>query len=199
MYNENNLTYESLYSTITATMSITLDDTLYTDSASFILGIKKASEFYWEYNNTRVTQGICYIDSYANSTLPHIKILGNDITLANIQFSGQGHGITVYNGYITTDSSSTLDEQNVTITATYNGVSKQCLITKDYYYKSIYIPPTEEIDPDFDDIHKTEIYTSWWAFGQYFNDRMYSINNLDQPRDIKLSLSNEYTYNGIKI
>ena len=178
-------------------MNITVDDTVYTDSANFYLKVKKVSEFYWEYDGARVTQGICYMDSYTNNTLPHIKILGSDITLTNIQFSGQGHGITVNNGYITTFSP--MDEENVTITATYNGVSKQCLITKDYYYKSIYIPPTEEVDPDFDDIHKTEIFTTYYAFGQFFNDRMYTIDNLGQPQDIKLLLSNEYTYNRIQI
>jgi hypothetical protein len=182
-------------------MNITVDDTVYTDSANFYLKVKKVSDFYWEYEGARVTQGICYIDSITDSTLPNIKILGSDITLTDIQFSGQDHGITVNNGYITTTGiMNDLDEDNVTITATYNGVSKQCLIIKDYYYKSIYIPPTVEIDPDFDDAHKTKIDKVTYAFNQWFiDDPVYTISNLDQPRDIKLLLSNQYTYNGIKI
>lgn len=220
-YVESNITYTPVTITITASMTATIDGTTYTDTQIFLLELARASQFYWEYNNRiNVTSGICYTDASDKNSLPHIGFAGNDITISDISFtvSPTSHGIDVNNnGEIFVVNSTNIDNTTVIVTATYNGsisayngISKQCTITKDTFYNGITIPPETEVDPDFNENNKQKLYLHYdgshidekgntlYYYNYSLSDRSLS-RPLSSPQDVKLILENDNTRNRILI
>lgn len=217
---ESNITYTPVTITITASMTATIDGTTYTDTQIFLLELARASQFYWEYDSNRinVTTGICYTDASDKSSLPHIGFAGNDITISDISFtvSPTSHGIDVNSNGVIFINSTNIDNTTVIVTATYNGtisiyngISKQCTITKNTYYNGITIPPVTEVDPDFNENNKQLLTLDYdWnkkdKDGYYFyfyslSDRYYLSRPLSSPQDIKLILENDNTRNRMLI